>query len=189
MNADDREFTPGFLRDLRSGAPEASRRLDAELRPRLLRFCSGYLRHAQEAEDAAAEVILKVLDSRETPEAVQPWIFRIARNHCLNRMRDAAPRAHEPLASDVDAVARATGPVTSASREDERIVLEAALMRLSPAEREIVRLRYVEDLPREDIGRVLDLPTSVVKSRLFEALNRLRAIHGHGGPARGSVDG
>ena len=45
---------------------------------------------------------------------------------------------------------------------------------LSEAQREAIRLRYVEDLSRAEIAEVLDLPESVVKSRLFESLKKLR---------------
>lgn len=171
MSTDDATLAQG----LRSGSAEARDALERAWREPLVRFCRSYLRRVEDAEDAAAEVLLRVLSARDVPDALKPWILRIARNHCLNALRDAAPRAHEELASDADPTADATGPATSAARVDERLRLERMLARLAPAERELLRLRYADGLAREDIAAVLDLPASVVKSRLYEAIAKLRA--------------
>ena len=45
---------------------------------------------------------------------------------------------------------------------------------LEESQREVLRLRYVEDLSRLEIAEVLDIPESVVKSRIFEGLKKLR---------------
>lgn len=169
------DITPSLVLRLRAGDGAAGELLECAWRERLVTFCSSYLRHRQDAEDAASEVIVRVLAARDVPEDFRPWILRIARNHCLNRLRDAAPRAHEPLASDVDRIATATGPLTQAARADDRDFLQRTLARLSPEERELLRLRYVDDLSREEIAAVVDLPVSVVKSRLYEAIATLRA--------------
>ena len=47
---------------------------------------------------------------------------------------------------------------------------------LPDAQREVLRLRYVEALSRAEIAEVVDAPESVVKSRLFEGLRRLRGL-------------
>ena len=56
------------------------------------------------------------------------------------------------------------------SLEDRIISSEATV----EAQREVLRLRYVEDLTRGEIAEVLEVPESAVKSRLFETLKRLR---------------
>jgi RNA polymerase sigma-70 factor (ECF subfamily) len=158
----------------RAGGPAMADWIERECRDDLVRFCQRYLRRREDAEDAASEVILRALCAREVPDAFRPWLLRIARNHCLNRLRDAGPRAHETLVSDVQLIATATGPLTNAARADDRAWIESTLAQLSPAERELLQLRYVEDLQREEIATILDLPVSVVKSRLYEAVARLR---------------
>jgi RNA polymerase sigma-70 factor (ECF subfamily) len=168
------DSTTELVSHLRRGNAQAGELLQREWRDQLVRFCFRYVRQREEAEDAASEVILRALSAREVPDDFRPWLLRIARNHCLNRLREAAPRAHETLASDVDVIASATGPLTNAMRTDDRAELERSLARLSPAERELLRLRYVDDLQREAIAKILDLPVSVVKSRLYEAVARLR---------------
>ena len=174
MKADDPGLA-GIASGLRAGGASVAEWIERACRDDLVRFCQRYLRRREDAEDAASEVILRVLSAHEVPEEFRPWLLRIARNHCLNRLRDAAPRAHETLASDAQVIATATGPLTNAARADDRALVERTLAQLSPAERELLQLRYVEDLQREEIATILDLPVSVVKSRLYEAVARLRA--------------
>lgn len=174
MNARE-ELTPDLVVRLRAGDAAAAEMLERSYRADLVRFCQSYLQQHEDAEDAASEVIVRVLAARDVPGEFRPWILRIARNHCLNRLRDGGLRTHETLASDVHRIATATGPLTNAARADDKLVLERTLARLSPEERELLRLRYVEDLQREEIALILDLPASVVKSRLYEAVARLRA--------------
>ncbi len=169
------DLTPSLLVELRAGGPAAGERFQRLFRERLVGFCQGYLGRRDEAEDAASDVTLKVLASRDLPDDVCVWMFRIARNNCLNRLRDRAPRRHEPLPSELDVAARTTGPVTALARADDRAALARALERLTPHERELLRLRYGEDLSREEIASLLELPGSVVKSRLYEAVAKLRA--------------
>lgn len=174
MNTSE-DLTPSLVARLRAGDAQAGEVLERAHRERLVRFCAGYLRDRGAAEDAASEVVLKVLRSREVPDDFRAWLFRIARNHCLNRMRDLGVRAEATTASDVDWAASATGVVTQLARADERARLARELERLTPHERELLRLRYAEDLSREELAAVLDLPPAVVKSRLYEALAKLRA--------------
>ena len=50
-----------------------------------------------------------------------------------------------------------------------------AFATLAPAEQEALRLRYAEQLAREEIAEITGVPPSTVKSRLFEGLQKLRA--------------
>ena len=55
-------------------------------------------------------------------------------------------------------------------------MLQQALEQLSNEQREVLLLRYGEGLGRDDIASILDEPVSVVKSRLFEGMKRLRGL-------------
>lgn len=171
-------WTPALLAKLRAGDAEAGAVFDQQYRERLVRFCLGYLRNREEAEDAAGDAVVRVLRSNEVPDDFRAWLLRIARNVCLNRLRDAGPQVHETLAGDADWAASATGALTQLARADRRAELARAIERLAPHERELLRLRYADELSREELAEVLGLPPSVVKSRLFEALEKLRAFAG-----------
>jgi RNA polymerase sigma factor (sigma-70 family) len=59
-------------------------------------------------------------------------------------------------------------------KEEQRSRLACLLSTLRPAQREVLRLRYTENLSRSEIAEVLDISESVVKSQLFEGLEKLR---------------
>jgi RNA polymerase sigma factor (sigma-70 family) len=159
---------------------ESDSRLDPAVllahRPLLVRFARRYV--GDDAEDAVQDACLRILAlgaSGARPREFAPYAMRAVRNVCLNRLRAAARRkdvARLPTALDVEQ--EATGPLTRLARGDDATELTAQLARLSPAQREVLLLRYVDGLDRSAIAEVLELSESVVKSRLFEAVDRLR---------------
>lgn len=162
---------------LRSRDPEAGARLDRDYRAALIRFCRGYLGTLDRAEDAAQEVCLKVLGAAHVPDHVRPWIYRIARNHCLALLRRRAVRkehAAMPPASQLGGVL--TGQLTRLARQEMHERVAMLMEQLSLEQREALRLRYVENLSRTEIAEVLEVSEGVVKSRLFEGLKRLRTL-------------
>jgi RNA polymerase sigma factor (sigma-70 family) len=62
---------------------------------------------------------------------------------------------------------------------DLRLVLRAALARLEPLDRAVVVLRYLDDVPVEEVGRLLGLSPTAVRSRAMRALARIRTTLGH----------
>ena len=145
------------------------------LRAPLLRFCAGYLRDTEAARDAVQECFRRLLALKETPEAPPAWLRRAARNHCLNLLRSRRRRRdRERLATGVDVVAPVAGPLTGLVREEERASVGALLARLREDEVELLRLRYVDELSRREIAELVELPESTVKSRLEDALQKLR---------------
>lgn len=160
------------LRDKDSAAAAELHRL---YRDALVRFCWGYLGRLEEAEDASSEVLYKVLAAEEVPDAFRPWLYKIARNHCINLIRQRAHRkdiAAMPSASRIpDSI---TGNLTRMVREEMRTKLSEFVHSLPEAQQEVLRLRYVENLSRLEIAEVLDIPEPVVKSRLFEGMKTLR---------------
>lgn len=172
MSAPTPDLTRSLLERLRAGDAAGAQVLEEAYREPLLRFARGYLRDADEAEDAVQDVLARVLASDAEPESCRAWIYRVARNVCLNRLR--ARRPVEEHASALDPPEERTGPLTRLARAEERERLRDDLAELSDAQREAVTLRYVEGLTRDEIAAVLELPVSVVKSRIYEGLESLR---------------
>lgn len=152
-------------------------------REALLRFCWGYLGRIEEAEDAVQDISYKVLSATDIPDAFRPWLYKIARNRCLNLLRQRA-RHNDRQALDSDrgqalpgvsqVYEALTGQLTQLVRNEARSNLAEMVQSLEETQREVLRLRYVEDLSRTEIAEVLDIPESVVKSRIFEGLKKLR---------------
>lgn len=169
------ELTGSLVYQLRHGNERAGGLLDALYRAPLLRFCHGYLHDPEEAEDVVQEVFCRVLESEAVPDFFRAWVYQIARNRCLDRLRSRRRRpGFEELPHDSELPASMTGNLTRLVREERHEHLLNALLSLSPSQQEVLRLRYAEDLSRAEISRVLDLPESVVKSRICEGLAALR---------------
>lgn len=152
------------------------RGFDAVHRPALVRFCEGYLGRRDDAEDAAQEVLAQALAARESIAEPAAWLRRAARNHCLNVLRARRRRRDsERLPTDPPFLAASlAGPLTQLAGAESEKAVAAALAALDDGEREALWLRYGENLSREEISAILSLPESVVKSRLHEALEKLR---------------
>lgn len=159
------------------GAPGAAEELDQRYRRALVRFASGYLADAEEAEDAAQEVLMRLFSEREPPLSPRAWLFRATRNGCLNRLRSRGRRPDgQPLPSSLDPEAALSGPLTRLARLEEGRELNEMLALLSEQTRELLRLRYAEGLSRDEIALVLGLEHALVKSRLYEGLKALRRL-------------
>ena len=144
---------------------------------------------AADAEDIAQQVFVRVWKSaaRYEPTAkFTTWLFTITRNLVFNELRRRKARPTFSL----DAASDPTGESDPRAREaadpaapgpDERIreaevqrAIDEAVAQLPETQRLALVLRRYEDLPYEEIARVLDLTIPAVKSLLFRARNDLR---------------
>jgi RNA polymerase sigma-70 factor (ECF subfamily) len=131
------------------------------------------------AEDLVQETFLTVwrkagLYSNQRG-AVSTWIFTIARNRRIDQIRRQSNKPYEDLEtleleSDL--------PLGSALVEQNEVIarVTAALDRLSPDQREVVRLSFINDMPHGEIATALGIPLGTVKSRLRLAYERLRPL-------------
>lgn len=167
------EATGDLVSLLNQKDPAAGPTLERQHREALIRFCAGYLGRLEEAEDATQEILLKVLQAPAVPDHFRAWMYKIARNHCLQCMRKRA--WHEGVVSRPSQIPEAlTGQLTRLVNAEAQDRLRQAFQLLSDEQREALRLRYVENLSRSEIADILEVPDSAVKSRLFEGLKRLR---------------
>jgi RNA polymerase sigma-70 factor (ECF subfamily) len=130
---------------------------------------------------------------RDRPLPFYPWLYRLAsdrlaqthRNHIWSTVR-AVGREHgiDALSpEDVTSVplvdrlaADDTTPGCRMDREERRLLLDAAVARLAEADREILGLRYLDQLGFEEIAALLEIKLSAAKMRHLRALERLRTL-------------
>ncbi|MEM7235371.1 MAG: sigma-70 family RNA polymerase sigma factor [Planctomycetota bacterium] len=86
----------------------------------------------------------------------------------------AAAKRRRRFASDDEALESLTTPPTREESDSSRAELAAVLDGLSAGQREVVLLRFVDDFSLEEISSALDVPVGTVKSRLHNALTKLR---------------
>ncbi len=137
---------------------------------RLLAFCRHMLRSNEDAEDVLQEVFVKahaamLADDRAIN--VRPWLYRIARNRCLNHLRRPVPEGQDSMDVMVG-----EGGVTTAdrvqSREDFR-ALVADVQDLAETQRTALLLREIDALSYEEIAETMDTTVPAVKSLLVRA--------------------
>ncbi|MBI4717678.1 MAG: sigma-70 family RNA polymerase sigma factor [Planctomycetes bacterium] len=162
---------------LRRGDTQGPALFDQLYRDALLRFCWGYLGNMEEAEDAIQEIAYKVLTAGEIPDYFRPWVYKIARNHCRNLARDRGRRKdHQAVPADTNLHESLTGQLTRLVKEEQRVRMDELFHQLPDSFQEVLRLRYVEGLSRQEIAAVLDVEESAIKTRLFEGLRKLRNL-------------
>lgn len=136
-----------------------------------LSFAFRYAKNRTEAEDIAQDSMLRAWRKRgmlRNNEARKSWLATIVRNEAL---RELARK--RPAPSDLIELAHGS--------EDERVMatveradLHAALDRLNQRDRQLVRLRYDEDMTQEAIAHRLGIPLGTVKVRLHRVRAKLR---------------
>lgn len=170
-----RDLTPSLVIRLREGETDAGALLDQVYRERLTRFCLGYLGTRDEAEDMVQDVFYKVLSSREVPDNFRAWIYKICRNRCIDWLRAKNRRlGDQPLSAYSHLADHLTGNLTRLVKAEHRAELWRRLADLPAEQREVVLLRYTEGLSRSEIAQVLRVPEKLVKSRIFNGLEKLR---------------
>ena len=130
----------------------------------------------EDARDACQTALLKAwekLSSFNPRYRFFSWIYRITVNECLNQI-DRRKRV-EPLESHLDLPsAEDTSAGLRAREASERV--QGALLHLTPEHREVVILRHFLEMSYGEIAGTLTIPEKTVKSRLYEARQRLCAL-------------
>jgi RNA polymerase sigma-70 factor (ECF subfamily) len=138
------------------------------------------LRNPEDANDIAQVVFLRIaerLDEYDPRFKFFSWIYRIAVNESLNLLRRHG--REDALDDDVDVAGpESADPERQASAAEVTRRIRGALMKLAPNDRVVITLRHFSECSYEEIGQILDLDQKTVKSRLFEARQRLRALLG-----------
>lgn len=165
----------------RQGDKRAAARLLEQAREELVRFCYRYLGNVHEAEDTVQDVLAGMMGRAWPSESYRTHLFRTARNRCLDLWKRRQGGRMGSFFADSCVPSPRTGPETAAVRQDEGEHLRRHLAVLSRDLAEIVTLRYLDGMSRREIAEVLELPASLVKSRLREAMKALdRLVRGVG---------
>jgi RNA polymerase sigma-70 factor (ECF subfamily) len=136
----------------------------------------GYLRGqgARDPDDLLGEVFLRVAQSihrfKGDETDARRWVFTIAHHVLIDKHRRAKVR---PVETDAELPELPATPAPATAIDPE---LMAALSELTEEQREVVVLRFVADLPLDDVARMTGRPTGAVKSMQARALARLATL-------------
>jgi RNA polymerase sigma-70 factor, ECF subfamily len=178
--------TRTLARGLRRRDPELLDSLIARYEYRLFRYLVYLTGDREAARDLFQETWLRVLaraHQYDGESRFETWLFAIARHlvidssrrkrtESLDELTDPAERARpwEPEAPKADS------PLTMLSGREQTERMESALAQLPAVYREVLLLRFQEDLSLEEIAGVVKAPLSTVKSRLYRGLSAAREL-------------
>ena len=140
---------------------------------RLRAFLHKMLGASHSVEDLAQEVWIEVfrdLGRLNNPGAFVPWFYRIARTAPIAMRR--RPMAMESIQADVADKADEQAEF----RSEDATTVKAAMDELSPEHREVLLLRFMEEMSYEDIALVAGCQLGTVRSRIHNAKRALREI-------------
>lgn len=155
---------------IRRGHHGAFEALVQRYQPRLLAFCRHMLGSQEDAEDVLQEVFaasFNAICADERPINARPWLYRIARNRCLNHLRRPQPTGQDSM----DVFERDGGVTTADTvhkREEFRHIV-ADVQELPETQRTALLLREIDALSYEQIAEAMDTTVPSVKSLLVRA--------------------
>jgi RNA polymerase sigma factor (sigma-70 family) len=126
------------------------------------------------SEDLVQEVFLRILRHRKTFRDGTPfraWIYQIARNTRIDHFRKSRPQV--PFEPEM---APAVAPGDSAQEQQESELLHRALMELPEEKRELLVLCRFQELPYEEVARLVGCGVPTVKVRIHRAMQELREM-------------
>ncbi len=187
-DAEDAEPSDGssLIERAQGGDSAAFEAMLAQARPRALVVAMKVLHDPDDAEDAVQEAFLKAwrnLARFEGRSAFGTWIHRIVMNSSLDMLRRRACRP-SVLGAEDDGSERGPRPEAVTSETPERVLVRneasrlvhSALAELSPAHRQTVTLREIEEHSYEEIAQIAACPIGTVMSRLHHARKRLSEV-------------
>jgi RNA polymerase sigma-70 factor, ECF subfamily len=147
----------------------------------MYRYIYHQVQHAETAEDLTAEVFhrfLQALRNRCGPTShLKAWLFRVAHNLVIDEVRRSTIRSTQPL----DAEVHSTG--SPADETAHRAILadqaRHALGNLTPKQRSVIILKFLQGMENAEVARILKMPVGAVKSIQHRALGALRRHLAH----------
>jgi len=131
-----------------------------------------------EAEDLAGEVFLRALQSldsyRERGIPMRAWLFRIAHNLVVDYFRQAAKRKTVPIDTVQVVSEQDPGSIAEINMELKRVA--EALGQLTPAQRQVIELRFFGGLTSEEAGLILNKSSGAVREMQSAAIGQLRKL-------------
>jgi RNA polymerase sigma-70 factor (ECF subfamily) len=146
----------------------------------VLRVCRRFFRQREDAEDAAAEVFLKlhnILEKRDQAVPFRPWVSRVAGRHCIDKLR------HSKLERNSCVVGAELGrirddstpsPLSQVLQNEKQRQVRQQLSRLPERYKILLLLRFYKRMSYSEIASTLNRGLPAVKMMIFRAKHQLR---------------
>ena len=106
------------------------------------------------------------------------WLYRIALNHATTRRRSNNSRRYRTAPIEDMELIRdlQPGPVETLEKKEMQERVQLALNKLTPEDAAVILLRDLQDVPYDEVARLLEIPVGTVKSRLHRARQALKSL-------------
>ena len=171
-----------LIRAAQEGNLSAFGSIYESLFPKVYRYVAVRIGHGPEAEDIAQEVFLKAINSLDKFQFRGPpftsWLFRIAHNLVVDRIRHAKSKSSGPMVPLDDALALpdAQNVETQTLQALDVEVLRGALGKVSDLQRQVVLLRFIAGLSLAETAVAMNRKENTIKALQHSALAALRRI-------------
>ena len=171
----------GLLNSLQRKDEAAFRELVSTYREMIVSTCYGFLRNQQDAEDVAQEVFIQVyrsISSFRGESKLTTWMYRIAVNRCLNRLRSTKSQ----FLVSIDEVFEASGPSDTRSpfhsleNKERGEFLQRAINKLPENQRTAFVLSKYEGLANKKIAEIMEMSLSAIEALLNRAKKNLQKL-------------
>ena len=167
-----------LIRQAARGNVESYNLLVSRWEKRVYNYLLRITANREDALDLTQDVFLKAyqnLRKLDDPGRFAAWLYRIAHNEAFSMFRKRRPETdvdeHEPEATET----KVTVGGSSVFPMELSLAVAGALGRLSPEQREAVVLKVYQGFKFEEMAEILSCPVSTIKSRLYTALELLKA--------------
>jgi RNA polymerase sigma-70 factor, ECF subfamily len=178
MESEEAQIASG----LRRRDPDLLDALIEQYQHRLLRYLAHMTENQATAEDLFQETWIRVLEKGHQYDGKSrfaAWLMTIAHNVAIDHLRKRVPASLDEMRDVEDAVplepvAAGPSPFEHAAATEDRARIQAALEQLPPIFREVLVLRFQEQLKLEEIAKLVGIPLATVKTRLYRGVMALR---------------
>ncbi len=182
LAAEGKSETLEIARGLRGRDLEVINALVAQYHYRLVRYLIYLTGTREDVDDLVQETWLRILERGRTYDGhsrFEPWLFAIARNLTLDHLRKRRVLSLDVADEESSAVPLPAGnepsPFAMAARTEDARRLAHAMQTLDVHAREVLVLRFQEELSLQEVANVVGAPVSTVASRIYRGLQTLRA--------------
>jgi len=170
---------------LRRRDPDLLDHLIEQYQYRLFRYLVYLTASRERAEDFFQETWIRVLERGHQYDGrarFETWLFSIARHLVIDWSRQKRTQSLDSLLDPEDGAPMEIADHSDTSAlnvmltQEERAAVQTSLGRLPAIHREVLLLRFQEEMPLAEIASILDVPLATVKSRLYRGLEGLRVL-------------
>jgi RNA polymerase sigma-70 factor (ECF subfamily) len=149
--------------------------------PTILAYLCQHVSSRQDAEDLLAEVFLAAYRNNALADLLDEqqlaWLRRVARNKLIDCYRHTSVLSELPLEQALETEDTDLTPEQRAVKQEQYQRLYAALAQLSPEQRELIQLRYGNEMRLVEIAGMMGRPDGTIRKLLSRTLRQLRAVY------------